>query len=319
MIYPVAAVWAFIILTIDRALLAGYRPYLSMDPEAVAQFVAPSLRGDPDGHDHRPPAGAAACSATRSPSVIEKDRAAEIEIVRGGFERREDERSAVKSASWRRPSPNSARSGTRLSRQSSSSRKHEDASAAIPGLTAEQQAELKKATDEATKAFRDRLAIVDKQSEELTPHYTKLQTELGFWQAEFERELNGQRSGMKGEGPRARSIRADQLDPRREESKRIGAFSSTSPPRRPLFRPRSREAEKRSPSPASTPTLKEIASGQQSGGRSRGRAEAQGRGGPGRSVRHPAERPARNDQAADRQPSEGTRLRPRTDSPRIVQ
>jgi len=29
-IYPVAGVWAFIILTIDRALLAGYRPYLSI-------------------------------------------------------------------------------------------------------------------------------------------------------------------------------------------------------------------------------------------------------------------------------------------------
>ena len=27
-IYPVAAVWAFIILTIDRALISGYRAYL---------------------------------------------------------------------------------------------------------------------------------------------------------------------------------------------------------------------------------------------------------------------------------------------------
>ena len=29
-IYPVAGVWAFIILAIDRALLAGYRPYMSL-------------------------------------------------------------------------------------------------------------------------------------------------------------------------------------------------------------------------------------------------------------------------------------------------
>src|SRR5690606_15935673 len=36
-IYPVAAVWAFIILTIDRALLAGYRPYLSITRKA-SQF-----------------------------------------------------------------------------------------------------------------------------------------------------------------------------------------------------------------------------------------------------------------------------------------
>jgi hypothetical protein len=51
-----------------------------------------------------------------------------------------------------------------------------------------------------------------------------LQTELGFWQTEFERELNGQRSGLSGEGPRARSIRDDQLQPRREDSKRLGAL-----------------------------------------------------------------------------------------------
>ena len=33
-IYPVAAVWAFIIMTIDRALLASYRPYMSVFKKA---------------------------------------------------------------------------------------------------------------------------------------------------------------------------------------------------------------------------------------------------------------------------------------------
>ena len=65
---------------------------------------------------------------------------------------------------------------------------------------------------------------MDAQLEELTPQYTTLQTELGFWQTEFEREINGQRSGLAGEGPRARSIRDDQLQPRREESRRLGGL-----------------------------------------------------------------------------------------------
>src|SRR5690606_20236771 len=101
---------------------------------------------------------------------------------------------------------------------------NEDAGSAIPGLTVEQQAELKAATDEATAPFRSRLAVVEEQTDALSPQYAKLQTELGFWQSEFERELNGQRSGLAGEGPRARSIRSDQLEPRREEARRIGGL-----------------------------------------------------------------------------------------------
>jgi hypothetical protein len=92
------------------------------------------------------------------------------------------------------------------------------------GLTPEQQADLKKSVDEATAAFRTSLASVESQIAELSPAYSKLQSELAFWQSEFERELNGQRSGMAGEGPRAKSIRSDQLDWRRTEVKRLGAL-----------------------------------------------------------------------------------------------
>jgi hypothetical protein len=120
----------------------------------------------------------------------------------------------------------------------------EDADSAIPGLTAEQQTELKAATDEATAPFRTRLDVVNKQSDELSPQYAKLQTELGFWQAEFERELNGQRSGLRGEGPRARSIRSDQLEPRREESKRLGALLEHLSAEKATLQTQAREAEK---------------------------------------------------------------------------
>jgi len=217
-IYPVAAVWAFIILTIDRALLAGYRPYLSVFRK-LSQFslrlVVAVLMGITIAH----PLVLLLFRDTVS-SVIEQDRAAEIELARAGFEKEKDKiRSQADSleatiADQRQKWNESFQAKFILQDK-------EDAEAAIPGLTAGQQKELKAATDEATAPFRERLAVVETQSDELSPAYAKLQTELGFWQTEFERELNGQRSGLKGEGPRARSIRADQLEPRREASKRF--------------------------------------------------------------------------------------------------
>jgi len=220
-IFPVATVWAFIILTIDRALLAGYRPYLSIFRKA-AQFslrlVVAILMGITIAH----PLVLLLFRDTVS-SVIEKDRAAEIEVVRTGFEAEKNkvrERSATLET---------ALAEQRLRWNESFQAKfiiqdNQDASSAIPGLTAEQQTELKASIEEGTLPFRDRLAVVETQIAEFTPQYAKLQTELGFWQAEFERELNGQRSGISGEGPRARSIRSDQLEPRREESKRLGGL-----------------------------------------------------------------------------------------------
>ncbi len=85
--------------------------------------------------------------------------------------------------------------------------------------------------------------MIEKQSAEFSPQYAKLQTELGFWQAEFERELNGQRSGLRGEGPCARSIRSDQLEPRREESKRLGGLLEHLTAEKSTLQTQSREVE----------------------------------------------------------------------------
>jgi hypothetical protein len=220
-IFPVAAVWAFIILTIDRALLAGYRPYLSVFRK-LSQFslrlVVAVLMGITIAH----PLVLLLFRDTIS-SVVERDRAAEIELARGGFAKEKAKIRAEADAleaiiADQRQKWNESFQAKFILQEK------EDADAAIPGLTAEQQKELKAATDEATAPFRERLTMVETQSAELSPQYAKLQTELGFWQTEFERELNGQRSGLKGEGPRARSIRADQLEPRREESKRLGGL-----------------------------------------------------------------------------------------------
>ena len=218
-IYPVASVWAFIILTIDRALLASYRPYMSFFRK-FSQFslrlVVAVLMGITIAH----PLVLLLFRDTIS-SVIEKDRAAEIEVVRSGFDREKQKiRSQIDlleiALAEQRVKWNESFQARFILQET------ENASSAIPGLTSAQQKELKAAIDEATAPFRERLLVVESQASEFSPQYTKLQTDLGYWQAEFERELNGQRSGLSGEGPRARSIRSDQLEPRREESKRLG-------------------------------------------------------------------------------------------------
>ena len=239
-IYPVAGVWAFIILTIDRALLAGYRPYLSIFRK-MAQFslrlVVAVLMGITIAH----PLVLLLFRDTVS-SVIETDRAAEIEVVRAGFDsEKEKVRERIggidKSLADQRLRWNESFQAKFILQE------NDDASAAIPGLTTAQQTELKAATDEATTPFRARLEVVQKQTDELSPQYAKLQTELSFWQSEFERELNGQRSGLAGEGPRARSIRADQLEPRREETKRLGALLEHLTAEKASLQTQAREAE----------------------------------------------------------------------------
>jgi Domain of unknown function (DUF4407) len=239
-IYPVAAVWAFIILTIDRALLAGYRAYAS-GFRKLSQFslrlVMAVLMGITIAH----PLVLLLFRDTVS-SVVEKDRAAEIEVVRTGFAaEKEKVRTQVglleSALAEQRTKWNESFQARFIIQES------EDAKSAIPGLTAEQQTELKAAIDLGTAPFSERLTKIEEQSAEFSPMYATLQTELGFWQAEFERELNGQRSGMRGEGPRARSIRSDQLEPRREESKRLGGLLEHLTVEKSTLQTQSRQAE----------------------------------------------------------------------------
>jgi hypothetical protein len=240
-IYPVAAVWAFIILTIDRALLAGYRPFLSWWRK-LSQFslrlIVAVLMGLTIAH----PLVLLLFRDTIQ-TVVEEERSVEIGQERGKFAVAKDkvrtEISKLEEAiAAQREKWNETFQAKFIIQDK------EDAAAAIPGLTTEQQTELKAATDEATQPFRARLEVVNAQADELTPQYAKLQTELGFWQAEFERELNGQRSGLRGEGPRARSIRADQLEPRRTEAQRIGALLEHLSAEKATLQTQVREAEK---------------------------------------------------------------------------
>lgn len=220
-IYPVAAVWSFIILTIDRALLAGYRPFLSWWRK-LSQFslrlVVAVLMGLTIAH----PLVLLLFKDTIT-TVVEEQRSREIAAERDKFGIAKDQvRAEIGKLEEAIAAQRETWNETFQARFIIQSR--EDADAAIPGLTEVQQTELKASIDEATRPFRDRLAVIDSQTDEFSPQFARLQTELGFWQTEFERELDGQRSGLRGEGPRARSIRSDQLEPRREEARRLGSL-----------------------------------------------------------------------------------------------
>jgi len=219
-IFPAAAVWSFIILAIDRALLASYRPFLSL-PQKLAQFTLRFFVAILMGMTIAHPLVLLLFRDTVT-SVIEKARAVEAQGIRAEFTK-EREAMAVRIAAIE----------DAIAKQREKWNQTFDAKflvssdvtqAPIPGLTAAQQKELQKAVDEATASAQMRLAAVEKEIATLSPQSTKVQAELSTWQTDFEREVNGQRSGIVGLGPRARSILDDQLAWRRTEAIRLGGL-----------------------------------------------------------------------------------------------
>lgn len=239
-IFPIAGIWACIILAIDRALLASYRPYLPITRKLGQfglRFCVAVLMGLTIAHPlvlllFRDTIG----------SVVERARQVEVQAVR---ERFSSEKDAVRKAIIGLEDGISAKrekwNETFLAHFEV--QKRGDLAAELPGLTTQQQAELRKSITEATAPFTERLALVQQQLSEAMPQSITVQTELTYWQGEFERELNGQRSGLAGEGPRARSIRADQLEPRREESRRLAGLLDHLSSEKASLESRTREAE----------------------------------------------------------------------------
>jgi hypothetical protein len=217
-IAPVSLVWAFIILTVDRALLTTYRAYQNVFRK-LSQFslriVVAVLMGITIAH----PLTLLLFKDTIV-SLVEEKRQAEIEGVR--------------SAMAERKSGVEARIAT-LEGQIAGQREAWNASFEASFLDANgnlmeqppSEEELRARADrenqlsEATSAARERLAALDGEAEELSGELRKLTGELNHWQTEFEREVNGQRSGIVGLGPRAKSIQEDQLAWRRTESARL--------------------------------------------------------------------------------------------------
>jgi hypothetical protein len=220
-IFPIATVWAYIILSIDRALLASYRPFQSWFRKLgqfALRFIVAILMGITIAH----PLVLLLFRDTIS-TVIEKDRAADVRQAQGGFEAQK-EKVHADIALIQKDIADQRELWANTFKAEFIIQKTKQADDEIPGLTDQQKAELKTATDAAVAPFAAQLKDVESQLATLTPAYTKTQTELEFWQSEFERELNGQRSGIVGEGPRARSIRSDQLEPRKQESARLAGL-----------------------------------------------------------------------------------------------
>lgn len=218
-IVSVSLVWGFIILTIDRALLATYRSYQPL-LRKLSQFslrvVVAVLMGLTISH----PLTLLLFKDTVS-SVIETEREAEITSVR-------DEFTADKAGVEAKLTEVENRiEALRVRRDKTYEANFivEDDKAGgnglADGLGAEARAALRKKVDAATGSQVARIAASGKESETLQISYQKLQGELDFWQREFEREVNGQRSGIVGLGPRAKSIRDDQLEWRRAETGRM--------------------------------------------------------------------------------------------------
>ena len=219
-IVPVSLVWSFIILTVDRALLATYRAYQSFVRKA-AQFglriVVAALMGLTISH----PLALLLFRDTVS-TVIEEQREVDIAAARaesGALKTATEAKIAVVDADI-------AKLGVKWDATFQAEFLVVDPTTGQPVLTPDEmkaKAELEKKVGEATAPLREKVGEVEKQLATEDAASKKLQVELDLWQKEFERELNGQRSGIIGLGPRAKSIQTDQLTWRRDESKRLSA------------------------------------------------------------------------------------------------
>lgn len=218
-ILPVATAWGLIIMTIDRALLSIYRSYQRFHRK-VGQFflriVVAALMGITISH----PLTLLLFNDTIA-SVIEEDRQEEIEEVRVAANT--DKATVEEKITGLETQV--AEQRQKFEETFSAQFLVEDESAGLTDPTAELDEELRTQMEARietdTAAYVAKIDAVDTEFSELQGKYAALQVELDHWQTEFEREVNGQRSGIKGLGPRAKSIQQDQLAWRRDEAKRM--------------------------------------------------------------------------------------------------
>lgn len=223
-IAPVSLVWAFIILTVDRALLATYRAYQGIVRKAMQfslRMVVAALMGITISH----PLTLLLFKDTIA-SVVEKHRQTEIEAAR---ETSKQQKAAVAA----RIAPLEAEIATQRENWNAtfSAKFLDESGKPIEKLLTEDEkaakAEREAKVAEAAAPGKLRLEALDKEMATMSADYQKIAGELNHWQTEFEKEVNGQRSGIIGLGPRAKSIQEDQLAWRRAESARLSGVLDT--------------------------------------------------------------------------------------------
>ncbi len=184
-IYPVAGVWSLIIMTIDRALLASYRPFLSPFKKLgqfALRFVVAGLMGLTIAH----PLVLLLFNDTVS-GVIEEARTIQIEQTKASFKKEKGDQLAgiriqeAAIAKQRDKWNDSFNAKFLIAEQ-------KDNDEEFAGLTPEQQTKLKKSIDEATQTFTTRVTAIDDEVVKVTPQYEKIQQEQAYWQEQFESE-----------------------------------------------------------------------------------------------------------------------------------
>tara|TARA_R110002096_G_scaffold119925_10_gene259931 strand:+ start:390 stop:2150 length:1761 start_codon:yes stop_codon:yes gene_type:complete len=219
-IIPVALTWGLIIMTIDRALLSIYRSYQGFHRK-VGQFalriVVAALMGITISH----PLTLLLFSDTIS-SVIEEERQTEINEVRlaanGEKEGVETKITGMETQIAEQRQKFDDTFNAEFLVADSTAGEHDPTAALDDELRALMDARI----TEDTAINTTRIAAIDTEFATMQTKYSELQVELDQWQREFENEVNGERSGYKGLGPRALSIQNDQLAWRRDEAARIG-------------------------------------------------------------------------------------------------
>ncbi len=218
-IAPIAFAWGLIIMTIDRALLSIYRSYQRFHRK-VGQFflriVVAALMGVTISH----PLTLLLFKDTVT-SVVEEERQSEIEAVRVAAN---SEKATVETKIVELEAQ-IAEQRANFEKTFAAEFLVEDATAGLADplseLDDELRAQMTTRIEAETATDRAKIEAVDAEFADMQTKYAALQTELDTWQKEFEREVNGQRSGIVGLGPRAKSIQADQLAWRRDEAKRM--------------------------------------------------------------------------------------------------
>ncbi|MFZ4764952.1 MAG: DUF4407 domain-containing protein [Roseimicrobium sp.] len=222
-IIAVALVWSFIILTVDRALLATYRahqPFARKMVQFTLRLCVAVLMGLTISH----PLTLLLFKDTIS-SIIERDRDTEVHAVRTKYD---GEKRAVQTKL------------AALDAEIATARKRWDDSfdakfLSEPGADAMRsgsadqgaRAELENKITVAQAPILERQGAIEKEIGDIEARRKALQIEIDHWQAEFEREIDGKRSGMSGVGPRAKTMQDVQLAPRRAESERLSSLLET--------------------------------------------------------------------------------------------
>jgi Domain of unknown function (DUF4407) len=217
----VALLWSFIILTVDRALLATYRAHQSARGKLlqfVLRFGVAVLMGLTISH----PLTLLLFKDTIG-SITEKTREADVQVARAKFQ---SDKAGLEARAVALDQQLAVAREKAAATFDVKFRSAADAppQGAVEGGVAPDKSALDQQMAQAQAPLVTRLQQLDNDIQKTSATASKIQQELNQWQTEFERELDGSRSGKGGVGPRAKSIQDDQLTWRRDENKRLSAL-----------------------------------------------------------------------------------------------